>query len=143
MSPLFRNILENVKLVDLLEPDAYTASTNVSAIIDRRGYDQLIVCVYMGAGVGTKVNDITVYDDISVGMGTEALFATLSTLTSQGHDDALHHAVVDLEGANRYIRIKAINDDTLDFAVFGVLGRTNALLLPVTQEETAQTVIYA
>lgn len=143
MSPTFRNILEDLKPVDMIGPDDQAADTYVGSIIDRKGYDQLIVLAQIGTGVAGKVLDLTLYDDTVVGMGGEALFATVDTINSQGDDDTLQHAVVNLEGANQYVRIKGINDDLLMFAVIALLGRTNALALPPTQEQTALGVTYA
>lgn len=141
--PTFRNILEDLKPVDMIGPDDQAAATYTGSIIDRKGYDQLVVLAHIGTGVATKVLDLTLYDDIAVGMGTEALFATIGTITSQGDDDTLQHAVINLKGANRYVRIKGINNDLLMFAVTALLGRTNALALPPTQEQTALAVTYA
>lgn len=143
MSPLFRNILENLKPVDMIGPDDQAANTYTGSIIDRKGFDQLIVLGHIGTGVAGKVLDLTLYDDTAPAMGTEALFATVATINSQGDDDTLQHAVISLEGANRYVRIKAINDDLLMFGIISLLGRTNALSLPVTQEQTALAVTFA
>ena len=138
-----KNLLDWIKPVDLIEPDAYAAAENTGAIIDTKGFDRLVVVVHMGTGVATKTNIGVVYDDTESDCSTEASYATLGTLTSQGHDDKLFVAEVNLNNANRYVRVKFTNNDTLDFSVMGILGINSGLEKPLTQEQTALTVTYS
>ena len=125
------------------DPTAQTADTVVAQIIDRRGYDRLLIIIPLGVGVGTKVLDFTLYDDDAVGFGSPVLFATIATLTSQGADDALYLADINLDGAEQFLRLTGINDDTVSYATIYLLYYTNGLELPPTQEETALVVTIA
>jgi hypothetical protein len=135
------NILEEVAIVGVIDPDAYGTGDQTSTVIDMR-YWREISAIVMGGTLGTSATlDITAATSAASNMGspTTLTAASITALTEAGTDSDKQAQVrvtqddVAVNGANhRYIQFTAtLTAATSDYAVL-IIG-TPARYSPVSE----------
>lgn len=100
------NANEHLKVLQDVEPDAYTAAAYNGAGIDRRGYEFATFAVNIGTMGTSATIDFKVQDSADNSTFADISGATITQQTQAGTDasDSIVTVTVNLAGQARYVR---------------------------------------
>lgn len=105
-----RNMLENVKTIEAIEPQANTGAAITGDTVDRLGYQSAVLHYHAAAASGTPdtaTTAIVIQHGAASGMGDATTFYTCETALDIDAAAVDKQYTIDLAGAKRYIRVIA------------------------------------
>ena len=135
-----RTAHEHQKAVIMLDPDDHGNSAPTGAIIDTKGFEEVLIAWNLGVMAGTsiacKIQEGAESDMSDAADITGAAFTTVTT----ANDNTVHVMRINLVGRMRYIQ-PAFTFTAVTQSKMGMLGvLSEARELPVTQVNTAVNV---
>lgn len=118
-------IVENMKIFQALDPDAYTAAANAGTAIDTQGLENILFILMAGdlgasATLAFKITEC----DTSGGTYTDITGASATTLTQASPNDSNKAAAVELKRGDwtkRYLKcVATVGTATSDVAVIAI-----------------------
>lgn len=107
---MIKQLLQRVKILKAIDPQANTGAAITGEIVDRLGYDDAYVSFNFAAASGspdTATTALVLQHGDAANLSDAATFLTLATALDIDAAAGIANYAVDLVGAKRYIRLTA------------------------------------